>query len=117
MDNPLEKQLYKFIRENKLTPENIEKLIEMGMIPKSKLKDRTYYRGVCRNTHVAQWIENPGYPDKDKLPNNRPLERGPCFYYAREKFNRIFIEDIQHPEDDDGFDLFIPIEEIKTNWK
>lgn len=65
------------------------------IIPKKDLKDNYFYIGVCRNANVAKW----------SLKNN-------CFYYIRNKWNNFFLEKINHPEDDDGFDLFLPYEEI-----
>ena len=116
MRDDLQHKVYRFIRDNKLTPENMAKLVEIGMVPKDQLVDRAFYYGICRNAFIAQWIEKPGWPDKDKLPNNRPLDHGPCFYHMREKFGKIFVETINHPEDDNGFDLFIPLKRIKSDW-
>jgi hypothetical protein len=62
-----------------------------GIIPKKNLKKNTYYRGKCRNASVALW-------------------NGFEFIYVREKFGSTFNEEIKHPEDDDGYDLFIPLE-------
>ena len=36
-----------------------------------------------------------------------------CFFYIRNKFGKLFLERINHPEDDDGFDLFIPFRKIE----
>jgi len=69
------------------------------MIQKRDLKDLYYYIGVCRHSNVAKWSE------KDN-----------CFYYLRHKFGEIFSERINHPEDDDGHDLFLPYEEIPSNY-
>lgn len=63
------------------------------MIPKKDLKPGTYYRGRCRNTQVALWD-------------------GKVFRYIRNKFNQYFIELIKHPDDEDFWDVFVPIEEI-----
>ena len=76
-------------------PETIQDAIEMGMIPKSKLKDNHAYRGSCRNASIAWWVE------ADQK-----------FHYWRQKFHDRFIDTINHPEDDDGFDLFIPIVDL-----
>lgn len=62
-------------------------------IPKKDLIDGSYYRGRCRNAVVAQWDAQNG-----------------VFWYMRLKFTSVFKEDIHHPEDDDGFDLFYPHE-------
>lgn len=61
-------------------------------IPKKDLIDGALYEGHCRNANFAEW----------DAANN-------CFVYQRTKFNFTFPEEINHPEDDDGFDLFYPI--------
>ena len=61
--------------------------------------DGEYYRGDCRNSEYAVWIKRI-----DK------------FVYIREKFGSKFPETINHPEDDDGYDLFLPFSLIKS-WK
>jgi hypothetical protein len=60
-------------------------------IPKADLIDGAYYQGSCRNATVARWSA------KDER-----------FYYWRFKFGDRFVEDIRHPEDDDGHDVFHP---------
>lgn len=60
-------------------------------ITKEHLQDGAYYIGKCRNASIARW---------DAKENK--------FYYWRQKFSFLFIESINHPEDDDGFDLFYP---------
>lgn len=62
-----------------------------GMILKKDLIGGADYLGSCRNALVAKWDADNG-----------------CFWYIREKFGKFFIEKINHPEDDNGFDLFIP---------
>ena len=61
------------------------------MIPKSELLDGRTYKGKCRNASEATWYSNKN-----------------CFTYKRYKFGETFDEDINHPEDDDGYDLFYP---------
>ena len=68
-------------------------LIERGAIPKNKLIVGKQYLGECRNANVATW-------DGEK------------FIYKRNKFNFVFDEKINHFEDDDGYDLFVPIREL-----
>jgi hypothetical protein len=63
----------------------------MVIISKADLKHGEYYYGSCRNASVARW--------------NDETER---FVYWRHKFGDRFAEEINHPEDDDGFDLFWP---------
>ena len=78
---------------------NKEILLEIGGILKEDLKHCQYYIGVCRNSNVAKWDAN-----RQK------------FIHLRTKFGKTFAEEINHPEDDDGFDLFIPYEEIPNHW-
>mgnify|MGYP000273969653 CR=1 FL=1 len=68
----------------------------IGAVSKSDLKDGQDYNGICRHAKVAKWSQ------KDN-----------CFYYIRKKFDKIFLDRINHPEDDDGYDLFIPIKLVK----
>jgi len=63
-------------------------------LPKSALKDGAYYEGSCRNARVAVW-------DAEHQ----------LFWYERYKFGTYFPENIRHPEDDDGHDLFYPTAE------
>jgi hypothetical protein len=69
--------------------------MEDTVIPKKDLKDGQWYRGRCRHAVVAVW----------DLQGNR-------FWYIRHKFGQFFMEAICHPEDDDGYDLFVPREVI-----
>jgi hypothetical protein len=63
------------------------------MIEKKDLVVGSYYVGECRNAYVAKWD-------------------GDLFWYLRTKFGDTFAESIHHPEDDDGYDLFVPIREV-----
>ena len=58
-------------------------------IPKSELEVGKSYRGECRNSDVAVWD-------------------GRVFWYDRYKFGSTFKESINHDEDDDGYDVFVP---------
>jgi len=69
-------------------------LIENGAIPKNKLKDKMKYYGTCRNTDYAIWNESTQK-----------------FSYKRFKFDIPYIDSINHFEDDNGYDLFVPIKE------
>ena len=81
------------------TPELYQKyvipnFIRCGAIPKDKLvKGKTYFGG-CRNADTAVWL-------------------GDKFEYIRHKFGGSYPEKINHFEDDDHSDLFVPIREIK----
>lgn len=66
-------------------------------IPKSELINGITYNGICRNAEEAIW-------DVDK------------FVYTRYKLGDAFLETINHYEDDDGYDVFVPIE-IKKQKK
>jgi hypothetical protein len=76
----------------KITESLLTELYEMGMIPKAELKVGQTYIGHCRNAREAIWT-------------------GTCFNYERTKFGSTFREDINCPEDDDGFDLFVAVGE------
>ena len=59
-------------------------------IPKKDLVVGETYQGECRNTSEAEWT-------------------GDHFVYRRYKWGNTFLEDINHYEDDDGYDVFVPI--------
>lgn len=73
-----------------VTQESLNEAYALGMLKKSELVDGKEYCGTCRNASKAVW-----HADKN------------CFTYTRHKFGASFDEDINHPEDDDGYDLFI----------
>ena len=79
------------------TPEehlqHCKEFIEAGAIPKSELVEGATYYGGCRNSEYAEWT-------------------GEKFVYKRTKFGNSYNEYINHFEDDDGYDLFIPIKKI-----
>lgn len=85
-----------FYLSNPVKPEEMEAAYAQGMIRKSDLKDGALYKGNCRNTSEAIWNAEKN-----------------AFTYQRTKFGSTFPEDIHHPEDDDGCDIFTPYEEIK----
>jgi len=62
-------------------------------IPKDQLVVGAIYEGKCRNAHQATW-------------------KGDKFVYTRRKFVETFLEEIEHPEDDRGFDVFFPFRRI-----
>ena len=65
-------------------------LIRCGAIPKKDLIVGRTYIGECRNASEAEW-------------------NGEVFIYQRHKFHLVYPEEINHFEDDDGSDLFVPI--------
>ena len=99
------KNLYQFVINNLSyeeyhnfgSPDNFHKWVEMHykIIPKSELIINKKYNGNCRNASEAVW-------------------NGEKFIYKRHKFGTNYIEEINHYEDDDGYDVFVPIEEINN---
>ena len=73
----------------------VPNLIRCGAIPKEKLIVGKCYEGSCRNASNAVW-------------------NGEKFTYRRTKFGYTYDEDINHFQDDDGFDLFVPLKEINV---
>ena len=61
-------------------------------LPKSSLVDGVYYIGLCRHGRIARWDS-----------------RRQAFHYWRTKWGRDFVEVIEHPEDDQVWDVFVPI--------
>ena len=68
----------------------IPALIRCGAIPKAQLEKGETYIGSCRNACEAVWD-------------------GLQFEYVRYKFGSTFKEKINHFEDDNRCDLFVPI--------
>lgn len=63
-------------------------------VQKNQLIIGKEYVGLCRNADVAMWD-------------------GSKFVYSRYKFGDIFQKEINHYEDDDGYDVFIPFLELQ----
>lgn len=76
---------------------NLEAAVAAGMIPKAGLVDGATYEGYCRNASEAVW----------HAENER-------FTYMRTKWHTTFEEDIVHPQDDEGFDVFVPVRRIDS---
>lgn len=68
----------------------VKNYIRCGAIPKDQLIIGEEYLGKCRNSDKALWD-------------------GKVFIYQRTKFNSTYTEKINHFEEDDGYDLFIPL--------
>ena len=68
----------------------VPNIIRCGGIPKKELVIGETYIGDCRNSNEAEW-------------------NGKKFVYQRTKFGFTYPEEINHFEDDDGYDLFVPI--------
>ena len=62
-------------------------------IPKEQLEVGAEYAGHCRNASKATW-------------------NGERFVYTRHKFGSSFLEEIECPEDDRGYDVFFAEEKI-----
>jgi hypothetical protein len=60
-------------------------------IPKKDLIIGKKYSGICSNTSEAVW-------------------NGKVFEYERYKFGFFYDDTINHYEDDDGYDVFVPFE-------
>jgi hypothetical protein len=95
------------LKGNPLPEGAVEKAVMVGLLPKKDLVDGRYYYGHCRNARVARWDAN-GKPGLG-------VEEGSAgrFVHIRHKFGESFPESINHPEDDNGFDFFIPVAEIE----
>jgi hypothetical protein len=65
-------------------------LIAHGAIPLDQLEVGKTYIGECRNAGEAVWL-------------------GDKFEYQRYKFGFTFPEKINHFQNDDGYDVFVPI--------
>lgn len=73
----------------------IPNIIRCGGIPKDQLVVGAKYEGDCRNAHIAVWKENGK------------------FEYMRTKFGCTYPEEINHFQDDDGFDVFVPTKKLE----
>ena len=67
--------------------------IKCGAIPKKDLVIGAYYIGSCRNSNIAYWD-------------------GKEFHYWRVKFGDCIPDSVNHFEDDNGYDLFVPLKRI-----
>ena len=75
--------------------QNLVKLyIDAGAIAKKDLVPGAWYLGQSRSTNVAQYWPQGG------------------FHYIRYKLGDTFVDNINHFEDDNGYDLFIPFKLI-----
>lgn len=79
------------------------------LIAKKDLVDGAWYEGKCRHATLAQWDAKQIRPADPFHKETRGV-----FVYTREKFGEKFPEIINHPEDDDGFDLFWPVRKALT---
>lgn len=68
----------------------VKNYIRCGAILKKDLEIGRTYIGSCRNASEATW-------------------NGEVFIYKRTKWGSTFEERINHFEDDNGFDLFVPL--------
>jgi len=72
----------------------------IAKIAKIDLVHGAYYTGRCRNASEARW-------NADKQ----------VFVYWRTKFDHTFLEEINHPEDDKMFDVFVVKEIVEVPTK
>ena len=72
----------------------VKNLIRCGAIPKDKLEVGATYEGTCRNADKATW-------------------NGKYFDYKRYKFGEWEDAKINHFQDDNGYDLFVPIKKVE----
>ena len=72
----------------------IPNIIRCGGIPKDQLEIGATYIGDCRNASKATWD-------------------GQKFKYMRTKFGFTYPDEVNHFQDDDGYDVFVPIKKIK----
>lgn len=70
-----------------------KRLIELGAIPKSELKDGQWYYGNFRNSNFGKW------DDENSV-----------FHHIRYSFG-YYWDKCKHFEDDDRFALFVPLRE------
>ena len=68
----------------------IWKSIFVNAIPLHLLETGKTYIGFCRNASEAVWL-------------------GDKFEYMRTKFGSTFTEKINHFQNDDGYDVFVPV--------
>ena len=82
---------------NPLTAEGLAKAYAQGMLKKSELEDQAFYLGCCRNASQAQWLAKEN-----------------CFKIIRTgHFPGDEYDDfLEHPEDDEGTDVFVAIKKI-----
>lgn len=66
---------------------------DQDILDKAELVVGETYKGESRNANQAVWL-------------------GDCFECLRYKFGCIFPQKIHHPEDDDGFDVFLPLRKL-----
>ena len=74
-----------YSKRNKLDKNNIRPIYKKDLV-----SGKSYY-GLCRNSDTAVWD-------------------GEVFWYDRIKFGCVFKESINHFEDDNGYDVFVPFE-------
>ncbi len=67
------------------------------ILPKDQLKHGLYYKGRCRNATIARWNAEEN-----------------VFYHWRKKFDRIYIQTIKYPTDEDEpwWDIFFVVEDL-----
>ena len=74
---------------------DLESYYDGGVIRKSDLENYAHYIGLSRSGNIAIWDPND--------------ERFVCIRY---KFSSAFVERTKHIEDDDGYDVFVPLKKV-----
>ena len=75
--------------------EEVREAERQGMIAKEKLVDGRYYLGESESAEIARW-------DSESQ----------MFWFLKHKIANVSLESIEHPEDDKGMDVFVPVIEI-----
>lgn len=84
---------HEFLRPKEMREDregSLRKAYEAGMIPKSQYVVGQTYIGHCRNAEEAIWD-------------------GKRFDYERYKWGSTFRDQVECPEDEVGYDIFVPV--------
>jgi len=73
----------------------VEAYLQAGAIAKEDLIDGAWYTGQSRSTNIAQWFRHGG------------------FHFPRYKFSGKYVDNINHFQDDDGYDVFVPFKLVE----
>lgn len=82
--------------KSKVTADDLERAYNYGMIRKEELIDGQWYYGQSRPGQFAQWSKEDD-----------------CFYVTTSSMGATYGEACNHPSDDNGFALFVPLTKIQ----